>query len=63
MIDAINLSEEETGTNHKREVGRMKVIGISALFIVLWLVVCMPQLNNAMEESPGTSSIVALLHW
>lgn len=40
----------------------MKIVGISALLVVLWLVVCMPELNNAME-STGANSIVALLHW
>ncbi len=39
----------------------MRMIGISILLLVLWLVVCMPEINNALET--GTSLRVAILHW
>jgi hypothetical protein len=40
----------------------MRMIGISILFIVLWLVVCMPELNSALEYT-GSSLKIAILHW
>lgn len=29
----------------------MKLVGISILFIVLWLVVCMPELNSVSQST------------
>ncbi len=39
----------------------MRTIGISILLIVLWLVVCMPELFSALE-STGSSLQIAVLH-
>jgi len=38
------------------------MIGLSLLFLVLWLVVCMPELNNVMEAT-GSSLKIAVLYW
>jgi hypothetical protein len=64
MIDANypGRKEKQGLDRKKKEAAGMKIVGISALLIVLWLVVCMPELNRAME-SAGSSSIIAVLHW
>lgn len=40
----------------------MKFIGIFLLFIMLWLVVCMPQIT-AVLGLEDTSLKIAILHW
>jgi len=48
--------------NIMKEVAQMRILEISILFILLWLVVCMPELNNALE-SADASLRIAILHW
>jgi len=39
----------------------MRLLGIAILLIILWLVVCMPELNSALDSSNEGLRISALL--
>jgi hypothetical protein len=40
----------------------MRTLGLSVLLILLWLVVCMPELFSAMDSAEASLQI-AVLHW
>ncbi len=47
----IYWKKTKNSIDRKKEEDRMKLVGISILFIVLWLVVCMPELNSVSQST------------
>jgi hypothetical protein len=63
MIDANYLYEKRHGNSITiKEVAVMKLITFLGSFILLMIVVWMPQLTSALEPA-GSTLRIAVLHW